>query len=198
MGAGVAPKGGRPTRAVLPPLKWRESPNSSPRLAPVRLVVVHRPVGSYAGSIEALCNPTHEASAHVIVREDGREATQLVKWDRKAWACVSFNSASDNIETPDWIWEDVKMDAKRTAERLRVMRICAHIVAFRLHVRGFPAHYLTGTHLLNAKGFTRHYDLGAAGGGHEDPTTDTTRWFQFVHMVEEELARGGFRKTWGK
>ena len=155
-------------------------------------MVVHRPVGSYTGSIEHLCDPASQASAHVIVREDGMEATQLVPWDRKAWACASFNSASDNIETPDLIWT-----MPPTPEREQVMRICARVVAFRLHKRRLPAAWRTGADLLDLPGVTRHIDLGRAGGGHTDPTTDLTRWVTFMSMVETELARGGFRSSWG-
>jgi hypothetical protein len=179
---------------VLPPLRWKPSPNRSQRLhPPVRLVVVHRPVGHYAGAIAAMCDPKHQASAHVIVREDGAEATQLVPWGRKAWACAAFNSQSDNIETPDMLWT-----APLTAETRRVMRVCARVVAFRLHKRSLPAAVLFGANILTGQGFTRHYDLGIAGGGHTDPTTDMGRWLAFGEMVAEEHARGGFRPTWGR
>jgi hypothetical protein len=185
---------------VLPPLRWNASPNQSQRLhPPVRLVVVHRPVGGYAGSIAVMCDPTPEGdprkarSTHAIVREDGAEATQLVAWGRKAWACASFNSQSDNIETPDAIWTQ-----PLTPERHRVMRVCARIVAFRLHKRSLPAQALFGANILTGQGFTRHYDLGIAGGGHTDPTTDMGRWLAFGEMVAEEHARGGFRPTWGR
>jgi len=184
-----------PTAAVtLPPLRWVASPNESQRLGDVRLVVVHRPVGSYAGSIVALCDPAHQASAHVIVRDDGKEATQLVAWSRKAWACVAFNSASDNIETPDVIWTSPKL----TTAQWFTFGVCARIVAFRLHKRGLPADYVTGAGLLHHEGFTRHLDLGRAGGGHSDPTEDLTRWHQFCALVEAELLRGGFRASWGR
>ena len=121
----------------------------------------------------------------MIVRENGKEATQLVPWSRKAWACVSFNSRSDNIETPDWIWLE-----PLTPRALEVMHVCARVVAFRLHKRGLPATWLRGGALLRGHGFTRHYDLGAAGGGHTDPTTDPHRWGVFVALVQHELARG--------
>ena len=183
----------RVTGVALPPLKWRESPNVSVRRLPVRMVVVHRPVGGYEGSIEALCNPAHAASAHVIVKEDGSEATQLVAWQRKAWACVTFNSPSDNIETPDWIWT-----GPLTADALRVMHVCARIVAFRLYKRGFPAVWLRGGALIHGRGFTRHIDLGALGGGHSDPTQDVHRWQVFAGLVAHELARGGFPLQWGR
>jgi hypothetical protein len=179
---------------VLPPLKWVASPNQSQRLhPPVRLVVVHRPVGHYAGAIASMCDPTHKAAAHVIVREDGAEATQLVPWGRKAWACASFNSQSDNIETPDLLWTK-----PLTAETRHVMRVCARVVAFRLHKRRLPSTALFGANILSGQGFTRHFDLGIAGGGHTDPTTDMGRWLVFGEMVTEELHRGGFRPTWGR
>ena len=179
---------------TLPRLEWRRSPNQSDRRGAVRLVVVHRPVGSYQGSIEALCDPKHDASAHVIVRDDGLEATQLVAWDRKAWSCVAFNSVSDNIETPDVVWTASRLSPKLET----VLRVCARIVAFRLYKRGLQAEYISGSALLDHGGFTRHADLGKAGGGHSDPTTDLNRWGMFCALVEAEFLRGGFRQMWGR
>ena len=183
-----------PRNVTLPRLEWRRSPNQSDRRGDVRLVVVHRPVGSYRGSIEALCDPKHEASAHVIVRDDGLEATQLVAWNRKAWACEAYNSASDNIETPDVVWTGSRL----TQDQMFVLRVCARIVAFRLHQRGLQAEYISGSALLNHGGYTRHLDLGKAGGGHSDPTSDLNRWGMFCALVEAEFLRGGFRKSWGR
>ena len=173
---------------VLPHMAYRWSPNQGTRFMPVRLVVVHRPVGSYRSAIKSMCDPKHEASAHLIVREDGREATQLVPWNRKAWACKFYNSMSDNIETPDWVWA-----GPMTKEKEKVLRVCARVVAFRLHKRKLPAKWAG----KSGKGFIRHYDLGGAGGGHTDPTTNPHRWLQFVEMVRQEAERGGFRRTWG-
>lgn len=177
------------TRVVLPRLVFRWSPNQSRRLLRVRLVVVHRPVGSYRGAIASMCDRKHEAAAQVIIREDGREATQLVPWNRKAWACRFYNSVSDNIETPDWLWSGAMNDEKE-----QVMRVCARAVAFRLHKRKLPARSVGAL----GRGFTSHYRLGKAGGGHTDPTTDPARWAHFARLVVEEHARGGFRKTWGR
>jgi N-acetylmuramoyl-L-alanine amidase len=182
---------------LLPSLDWIPNcPNESARLwdHPVSLVVVHRPVGSYKGSIAAMMNAAHEASAHVIVRDDGARAAQLVAWNRKAWACRIYNSVSDNIETPDWIWTQNQMTGKLE----RVMQVCARVVAYRLHKRGLPGHWVRASELGDApKGFTRHTDLGALGGGHTDPTLHVPRWNLFASMVREELVRGGFRATWG-
>lgn len=176
--------------ASLPPIKWRRSPNFSERTAgPVDLVVVHRPVGSYLGSIEALCDPAHQASTQGIL---GRpkpgaplEFTQLVGWSKKAWACMAFNSRSDNLEIADAAWDGTDPEA---------WRVAARIVAFRLKKRGLKPRWARGG---NGSGFCRHYDLGAAGGGHTDPTTSTVQWLRFVARVKWEFLRGGFVDSWG-
>ncbi len=178
---------------ILPtPLHWHPSPNFSSRGGQkVHLIVAHRPVGSYEGSIATLCDttrpPPERVSAHVITKEGGHEATQLVGWDEKAWACVAFNAFSDNIEFSDEMW--VGQDPHGLA-------VAARIVAFRCHVRGIPAVWTKAPH--TTPGVCRHYDLGIAGGGHTDPTTDDAVWTHFMTLVVAELARGGFRKTWGR
>jgi N-acetylmuramoyl-L-alanine amidase-like protein len=170
---------------VLPPLKERLTPNRSSRHGQtVHLVVVHDTEGGYAGSIATLCDPGRQASAHVVVREDGREATQLVPWNEKAWACVAFNSVSDNIELAGF------HDRLGSHE----LRVGARVVAFRLHKRGLPARWSRDG---KSPGFCRHYDLGAAGGGHTDPTTRLLYWLRFVAWVKYEARRGHFRQTWG-
>lgn len=177
------------TAVDLPPLKSVPSPNYSSRHGTaVHLVVCHRPVGSYAGSIATLCEDRGElsASAHVITKTGGVEATQLVGWGQKAWACEAFNAFSDNLELSDEMW---------VGDDPHGLAVAARIVAFRCHVRGVPALWTRAPH--TTPGVCRHYDLGIAGGGHTDPTTDDHVWEAFMHLVAAELARGGFRKTWG-
>lgn len=173
---------------TLPELKQHPSPNfSSRRGASVHLVVCHRPVGSYEGSIQWLSNPQAQASAHVITKPGGLEATQLVGWDDKAWACVSFNAVSDNIEFSDEMW--VGGDPAGLA-------VAARIVGFRCHKRGIPPTWTRDP--VNTPGVCRHYDLGTAGGGHDDPTTDLATWQTFMGMVKHEFDRGGYRLHWGR
>ena len=84
---------------VLPELAWRHTPNFSSRHAsPVDLLVWHETQGGYAGSVNWLCNPQAQASAHLVIREDGLEATQLVKLSEKAWHAAAFNSRSVGVE----------------------------------------------------------------------------------------------------
>ena len=102
-------------RVILPKLVWRESPNqsarnsvaySNPHGAPF-LLVAHRPVGSYHGSVDWLCNARSQASCHVLTEGSGTGldvATQLVRWERKAWTEMSFNSISYGVEVDDDAW----------------------------------------------------------------------------------------------
>lgn len=178
--------------AVLPPLRQHPSPNQSARLHGLvpYLIVLHRPVGAFAGAEATLTDPCHDhpedaVSAHILT-DSNREAVQLVPWDRKAWTCASFNSASYNLEIDDRAWDSSDPAALQTAAR---------ITAFLCKRTGIPpAWSLSPTH---TPGVCRHYDLGAAGGGHTDPTTDAQRWRQFMGLVRGEYDRGGFRPTWG-
>ncbi len=170
----------------LPRLLWRPSPNRSSRRGQrVRLAVVHATMGSYAGAVSWLRNSRAEASAHDVLREDGAEATQLVRRSEKAWACAAYNAVSVNLELagsgPAWPLEELWRGAR--------------IVAFYLHENGLPARY---ARLGIGRGFCRHKDLGALGGGHVDPIMPPSLWRAFCLMVKAEAARGGLRAEWGR
>jgi N-acetyl-anhydromuramyl-L-alanine amidase AmpD len=181
-----------PKAVVLPtPLTYRASPNQSQRLHGLvpYLIAIHRPVGKYGPSIDWLRNPDSQASAHIITEGKGTGvdvATQLVPWDRKAWACASFNSATYNIEVDDDAWDGDDLGAAFTAAR---------IAAFLCRRTGIPPTW--SRHPLHDAGVVRHLDLGLAGGGHSDPTTDAVYWRWFVRQVVREYDRGGFREAWG-
>jgi hypothetical protein len=181
---------------VLPNLVWKPSPNFSSRSGhPVELVVVHRwgepeapypeEAKTYGGVVNYFSNPASKVSAHVVFpgSADPGQATQMVQWASMAWAEAAYNPVSDDVESSDDIW---------IGNDTYGMEVLARIVAFRLTMRGLPCVWST------RKGFCRHADLGAAGGGHTAcPTTDLTQWRKFVSMVEHEFQRGGFRRNWG-
>jgi hypothetical protein len=184
-----------PEPVVLPPLAYRESPNQSARNAGVvpYLVVWHRPVGTYEGSIDWLCNPRSMVSAHVLTegrRTQADVATQLVPWHRKAWSCAAFNSASYNIEVDDDAWDGGDPHA---------LDVAARIGAWLSWKTGIPAAWSRDP--LRDPGHVLHSDLGRAGGGHADPLgipPDPRRKADFMRRVRRELDRGGFRTTWGR
>ena len=158
---------------VLPQLRWVTSPNFSSRNGQkVRLIVAHDCEGSAAGAINWFAQTRSQVSAHIVLREDGLEATQMVAWGNNAWAVCSFNRVSESIEmggfaakgfaAPEW-------DA------------AAAIVAWRLKQNGLPCRWAEKG---IGSGFCSHHDLGAAGGGHADPTTDSKVWQSFAGRVQ--------------
>src|SRR5712691_8514087 len=85
---------------TLPKLQWVESPNCSDRKpgVPLDLIVIHDTEGGYAGAISWFGNGHSQVSAHIVLREDGGEATQMVPYAKKAWHCATFNSRSIGLE----------------------------------------------------------------------------------------------------
>lgn len=173
---------------VLPPIIYRRSPNQSYRTKLVKTVVLHDTEGGYAGAVSYLSNPESQASAHVCLKEDGTEATQLVEYDRKAWACAAYNSQSLNIEMAG-----VASKGYSDPE----LRRAARIVAFFLNKYQLPATHVKPVNGLLGKGWTLHQDLGTLGGGHHDPGFSPWKAWWFGRLVASELKRGGFRPQWG-
>lgn len=162
---------------TLPPLRQVPSPNQSARASGViDLIVVHDCEGSYAGSINWFFNPASQVSAHLVLKEDGSEATQCVPFARKAWACCDFNSRSISVEMAGMA---------KVGYGENEWLAAAAIVAWLLHKYDIPCRW--AEHGEGA-GFCSHYDLGAAGGGHSDPTTDASVWAAFVARVERAYA----------
>ncbi len=165
---------------ALPAVKHVPSPNYSLRgPAAVRLFVVHDCEGSYAGSVGWFAQVRSQVSAHLVLRKDGLEATQCVPMDRKAWHACAANSYSDSLEL-----EGFEKDGFSDAE----LDTAAAIVAWGLRRRGLPCRW--AEHGEGA-GFCSHYDLGAAGGGHFDITTDRDVWLAFAARVEAAYAAFG-------
>ena len=186
-----------PAEIVLPNVVWHPTGASGSRNGEqVVRVVVHRwgvaytneqaEASSYHGVVNFFSNPANQASAHIVFPGSAvpGEATQMVAWADKAWAESAYNASSDDVESADAIW---------LGHDPHGMAVLARIVAFCLHQRGLPATWSA------EKGFCRHADLGAAGGGHTScPTTDLALWRAFCGLVEHETARGGFRPSWGQ
>ncbi len=156
----------------LPALKHVPSPNYSSRGgAAVRLFVVHDCEGSYAGSVGWFAQVRSQVSAHLVLRKDGLEATQCVPMDRKAWHACAANPYSDSLEL-----EGFEKDGFGDGE----LDAAAAIVAWGLHRRSLPCRWAERG---EGAGFCSHYDLGAAGGGHFDITTDRNVWLAFAARV---------------
>lgn len=162
----------------LPTLSWVASPNYSSRAGQrVRLIVAHDCEGSKPGSVSWFAMARSQVSAHIVLSEDGRQATQMVAWANKAWHACNFNPISEGIEMAGYSGKGFDAPEWDAA---------AAIVAFRLKANGLPPVWANGG---AGEGFTSHYDLGAAGGGHNDPTTDSAVWAAFVKRVQDAYAQ---------
>jgi hypothetical protein len=177
-------------RVVLPPLKQRRSPNFSPRHgSPIDLLVWHETAGRYRGDIATLCNdrvaPHLRVSAHLVVREDGAEVTQLVRLAQKAWTQGFYNPRAVGVEHSN-------MTAKGYSTEQQ-LRVSARIFAWLAWDLDVPVRFARGGH---GRGVCRHLDLGALGGGHTQCGPGDATWQRFLGMLHAETERGGFRKTW--
>lgn len=171
---------------TLPPLGFEHSPNQSSRHGErVRLLVWHETAGPYEGSVAWLCDPRAQASAHIVIREDGGEATQLVELAAKAWHAAAYNPVSVGVEHAN-----VTAKGYATEQQLRVSArvfgwLCLHL--------GIPPRFARGG---MGRGVCRHLDLGELGGGHSQCGPGDAAWERFLTMLHAEIERGGYRKTW--
>jgi N-acetyl-anhydromuramyl-L-alanine amidase AmpD len=179
-------EGEEETRAgvALPPLRTRMSPNRSSRRGQrIKGIVVHETEGGYLGAVGWLCRPQSGVSAHIVLKEDGSEATQLVPWSEKAWHACNANAYTLGLEMAGF-------GATRNldAQVARTARIC-----------GYWCTRLEIPPVFQAKawgGIARHRDLGPFGCNHSDPKGFD--WDEFIKMVAAEVKRGGFRPRWGQ
>ena len=182
----ITPAPTTPLTAPLPPLKWIASPNFNPGRGGYRCdkIIVHDTEGSYASAVAWFSQSRSRVSAHFVVKEDGSEATQMVDIGDRAWHVCAFNASTIGIEMAGFASKGFG-----SKEWLAV----ATIVAFHLHHLQLPNRWAKGG---VGPGFCRHYDLGAAGGGHADPTTDPKVWLAFCNMVTAAYDHGNFPMAW--
>lgn len=181
--------GGRTAgRIVLPALVWKRSPNQSSRHgARIDLLTWHETAGSYAGSVAWLRNPAADASAHLVIREDGGEATQLVELAAKAWHAADFNRRSVGVE-------HANVTRKGYATE-RQLEVSARVFAWLCLHLNVPPRWARGG---QGRGVCYHGELGTAGGGHTQCGPDHSGWLRFLDLLHAEIARGHFRKTWAR
>jgi N-acetyl-anhydromuramyl-L-alanine amidase AmpD len=172
---------------LLPPLLWRPSPNfSSRRGARVDLVVLHDCEGGYDGSIRWFETSQSNVSAHYVVREDGGEATQMVDLADNAWHACAFNRRSVGVEMGGFA-------SRGFDSRLLVTTACIFAyLCYHLQIRVRHARAGVGP------GIASHSDLGAAGGGHHDPSDDPIFMGRFVSMVDDAHRKGHFPDVWDR
>jgi hypothetical protein len=174
---------------TMPRARQCPSPNYSPVLIRHDLVVLHMMEGGYAGSIAWLCNPVAKASAHLCLKADGSEVTQLVPLSLKAWAQCAFNGQALSLEIEGF-----------TARGLSdlTLNAAAQIAAWLCHAYGIPPIWAQGG---MGRGVCCHHDLGIGGGGHVDicGVGDTT-WTRMMAAIQNAYAalRASVRRHFGR
>ena len=106
----------------LPNLLWKPSPNfSSRRGTRVDLIVLHDCEGGYEGAVAWFATRRSNVSAHLVIREDGDEATQMVDLADNAWHACAFNQRSVGVEMSGFASRGFRGPLLATAAR-----ICAY------------------------------------------------------------------------
>lgn len=173
---------------ILPELVWKRSPNQSSRHgARIDLIVWHESAGHYKGDVSWLCNPASDASAHLVVREDGNEATQLVALHEKAWHASAFNLRSIGVEHSNLTHKGYATDHQ--------LRVSARIFGWLCLHLNVPPRWARGG---IGRGVCYHGELGILGGGHTSCGPDHSGWLRFLGYLHAEIQRGHYRKTWAK
>ena len=170
---------------MLPKLKWVPSPNVSARgAAKVDLIVLHDMEGTYAASIAWFQMAKSQVSAHFCLNDDGTECTQMVHLADKAWAVCAFNSRSVSLEMAGYAKQGYKPELLQAAAEI-IAYLAAHLQIPIRHARGGVG-----------PGICSHYDLGAAGGGHSDPSTAAGFMDTFIAAVQAAYDRHDFPQVW--
>ncbi len=171
---------------TLPTYAWTVSPNYSSRGGQrVRLITVHDCEGSYAGSISWFAQARSQVSAHVVLSEDGSSATQMVAWQNKAWHACFVNSISEGIEAAGYSAKGLGAPE---------WQALANLTAWRMRVNRIPCQRATAQNAWT--GWAQHVDLGVAGGGHHDVTSDPAVTAAFAVMVANAYAQD-VPASWG-
>ena len=160
----------------MPPVVQRPTPNYTPTAINHNLIIAHRTEGGYAGACAWLCDPRAKASAHLVMKADGSEVTQLVPLQYKAWAQCAFNSAGISLEIEGYTRDGFSGTTAWDAAR---------IVAWLCREYGIPPAWAKNG---QGRGVCQHHDLGAAGGGHVDCCeVGSPDWLNFLGCVKEEF-----------
>lgn len=141
---------------TLPPVKQVPTKNYSPQSIRHDLIILHMMEGGYAGSVAWLCRTATQASAHLCMKADGSEVTQLVPLDLKAWSACAFNNAGVSLEIEGYTQRGLSDQTLNAAATIAAW-LC---VEYDIN----PVWAQQG----KGRGVCCHHDLGAAGGGHID------------------------------
>jgi hypothetical protein len=161
---------------TMPPVKQVPSPSYTPTPIAHGLFVFHMMEGGYLGSVNWLCRAATKASAHLCLRKDGGELTQLVPLSAKAWAECEFNGRGISLEIEGFTAQGMSEETMRSA---------ALVAGWCCRAYGIPPVWAKGG---QGRGLCQHHDLGAAGGGHVDCSAiGSETWLKLVAYTKEAV-----------
>jgi N-acetyl-anhydromuramyl-L-alanine amidase AmpD len=172
---------------VLPKYRWIASHIYYQKLALNHdLIVIHDTEGNYDGAVSWFAQVKSSVSAHIVVDDDGKDATQMVGFSKVAWHVKHFNNRAIGIEMAGFAakgFPEVQLQAT------------ANLTAYLCHRYGIPVAWSkAGT----TKGICQHKDLGIAGGGHHDFTGSAATWEHFLALVEAAYKLEIPKEPWGR
>jgi peptidoglycan hydrolase-like protein with peptidoglycan-binding domain len=147
--------------------------------------VIHDCEGSFYGSVGWFLQADAQVSANIVLSEDGTMAVQMVGWANKAWHVCNFNPFSEGIEAAGYAVKGLGAPE---------WQALANITTYRLRANGLPCQRANAEN--NWTGYCQHADLGAAGGGHHDITSDSAVYAAFDAMVAAAYAQD-MPASWG-
>lgn len=153
----------------MPKRIWIPSPNYSSRQgADVRLIVLHTAEG--ARDIESLghffANQAVQVSSHAGADDRPNTIGEFVKRDKKAWTQGNFNPVSVGIEMCAF----ARWGRDEWFRHPNLLENCARWIAEEAAHFRIPLVKLNPSQAQGGgRGICYHQDLGAAGGGHQDP-----------------------------
>lgn len=105
---------------ILQKVSFRQTPNiSGQSIVPEYLIIHYSASGSTGTTVNHLCDPNADVSAHLVIGRDG-EVVQLASFDQRAWHCGesewsgirNLNSRSIGIELVNWGPLDLDKDGR--------------------------------------------------------------------------------------
>lgn len=182
LGAAGVRRAWPPRVPALPPIVFLPTPNKSARRSAVSGLVVHETEGGYLGAVSWLRQERANASAHLVLREDGGHCTQLVPFGDRAWHAANANDWTVGLELSGFT--AASNDPAQLAAAARIIALVCHRFDIPVRRGGDDGR----------GGITTHRQLGTFGGGHHDPGGFSVD--ALIGAAARELSRGGF-PAWG-
>lgn len=174
---------------TLPPLGYRQAACYGSRNgAKIQGIVMHESQGGFNSLVNWFLNPSSGVSAHLCIREDGGQVTQMVSYGTAAWHAKGVNSHTIGIELAGYV---------ATANDPRQIANAARVVAWLCWKYKIPVKRADNR---GRGGIATHRQL--IGNDHTDPDLNGPLagdgFPAFIEQVRNELNIGRFPTAYGR